>query len=149
MTPNRRPQTAAQAEHKLLSAILRLRENNSHSNTLKRRTKTGPVTVNVTNVCIEAGLARSYPYKNKDYLPRFWEEMSAAASARRVRSSVKTSQARATGADALRRDRDLAINAAGRLLQVMDQMRDDIADLKRLAAQADWDTLARRLQRMG
>lgn len=73
------------------------------------------VTVNVTNVALEAGFARTYLYKNRDAMKRVW-------------ARIKSPQSRGSDKDAIIRDlrdanaklraeRNLAIDAARRCMQ--------------------------------
>lgn len=127
------------AEQRLLQALSRLRYNQPLSELLKIEASHGIVRVNVKNVCLEAGYARSYPYKNKAALPLFWSALASAKGEVERRGNKSQTRMRSNTAEIFRRDRDLAIDTAGRLLQEMSRMRSEISDIQRLAAQSNWE----------
>lgn len=135
------------AEQRLLHALSRLRFNQPLSELLKIEAAHGIVRVNVKNVCLEAGFARSYPYKNKAALPLFWSALASAKGEGKRQGNNARKRIHSTTAEIFRRDRDLAIDTAGRLLQEMSRMRSEMSDIQRLAAQSNWDAVARRLRK--
>lgn len=94
-------------------------------------TKGEPPSLNVTNVSLEAGYARTYLYKNKDAMARVWRRIDTLANPTNpgpTREDVVAALRQQVAT--LRAERDLAIDAARRCMQETMRARQDSSGSK-------------------
>lgn len=128
---------SSDAETRLLSAFDRLETGTPKVAKFQRGVDRGETPISVSSIALEAGFARSYPYKNKSSLPRFWSrlyEMRRITKRNRATSSV-------TNFTLLLRERNLAIDIAAQLSLEVERMRLEMITMRRFAAASDFESI--------
>ena len=119
-------------ELRFIEAIDRILAGRPLEKSLKKKAeKPSSITLNVTNVALEAGFARTYLYKNRETMVRVWARIESCSAPQSQRSDRDTIIRELRDANAmLRAERNLAIDAARRCMQEVIRANENISENK-------------------
>lgn len=119
-------------ELRFIEAIGRILAGKPLEKSLKRKAgKSSVITLNVANVSLEAGFARTYLYKNRSTMARVWAKIESCLAPQSQRSDRDSIIRELRDANAmLRAERNLAIDAARRCMQEVIRANENISENK-------------------